>query len=65
MDKFPNSSVWYLHLSRVEDKFINDGRGGKCIPIKRGDTLGYSGNFYGSVVKKRPVVVLTRTCPTL
>lgn len=47
-DKFPNSSVWYLHLSRVEDKFINDGRGGKCIPIKRGDLLGYSGNFYGS-----------------
>lgn len=47
-DKFPNSSVWYLHLSRVVPKYVNDGRSGQCIPIKRGDLLGYSGNFYGT-----------------
>ena len=47
-DKFPNSSVWYLHLSRVEPKFINDGRSGACIPVRKGELLGNSGNFYGT-----------------
>lgn len=47
-DKFPNSSVWYLHLSRVAPKFINDGRSGQCIPIKKGELVGYSGNNFGT-----------------
>lgn len=47
-DKFPNSSVWYLHMSRVDPKFINDGRAGQCIPVRKGELIGYSGNFYGT-----------------
>lgn len=47
-DKFPNSSVWYLHMSRVDQKFINDGRSGQCVPVRRGDLIGYSGNHYGT-----------------
>ncbi len=47
-DKFPNSSVWYLHMSRVVPQFMNDGRSGACVPIRKGELLGYSGNFYGS-----------------
>lgn len=47
-DKFPNSSVWYLHLSRIVPKFINDGRAGQCIPVRKGELVGYSGNFYGT-----------------
>ena len=47
-DKFPNSSVWYLHMTRVAPKFINDGRSGACIPVKQGELVGYSGNYLGS-----------------
>lgn len=47
-DKFPNSSVWYLHMSRVDPKFINDGRSGQCVAVRRGDLIGYSGNHYGT-----------------
>jgi len=47
-DKFPNSSVWYLHMSRVDPKFINDGRSGQCVPVRRGDLIGYSGNYFGT-----------------
>lgn len=47
-DKFPNSSVWYLHMSRVDPKFINDGRSGQCVPVRRGDLIGYSGNHFGT-----------------
>lgn len=47
-DKFPNSTVWYLHMSRVVPKFINDGRSGACVPIRKGEIIGYSGNYYGS-----------------
>src|ERR1035437_28585 len=47
-DRYPNSSVWYLHMTRVAPQFINDGRSGACVPVKRGDLLGYSGNFYGT-----------------
>ncbi|SFF31590.1 M23 family metallopeptidase [Paracidovorax wautersii] len=47
-DRFPNSSIWYLHMSRVEPKFINDGRSGQCVPVRKGDLIGYSGNFYGT-----------------
>lgn len=47
-DKFPNSSVWYLHMSRVDPKFINDGRAGQCVPVRRGDLLGYTGNYFGT-----------------
>lgn len=47
-DRFPNSSVWYLHMSRVLPKFINDGRSGACVPIRKGEMIGYSGNFYGT-----------------
>lgn len=47
-DKLPNSSVWYLHLSRVVPKFVNDGRAGQCIPVKKGELVGYSGNHFGT-----------------
>lgn len=47
-DKFPNASVWYLHMSRVAPKFINDGRNGQCIPVKKGELVGYSGNSFGT-----------------
>ena len=47
-DKFPNSSIWYLHMSRVDPKFINDGRSAQCVPVRRGDLIGYSGNHYGT-----------------
>ena len=47
-DKFPNSSVWYLHMSRVRPKFANDGREKLCIPIRKGELLGFSGNSYGT-----------------
>ena len=47
-DKFPNSSVWYLHMSRVRPKFANDGRATLCLPVRTGELLGFSGNSYGT-----------------
>jgi hypothetical protein len=47
-DVLPNASVWYLHMSRVDPKFINDGRNKLCIPVKKGELLGYTGNSFGT-----------------
>lgn len=47
-DNFPNSSVWYLHMSRVDPKFVNDGRAGQCTPVRRGELIGYAGNSFGT-----------------
>lgn len=47
-DHLPNASVWYLHMSRVLPEFINDGRSGQCIPVKKGQLVGYAGNSWGT-----------------
>ncbi|MBL8511529.1 MAG: hypothetical protein JNM52_07775 [Betaproteobacteria bacterium] len=44
-DRFPNAAVWYLNLAKVLPKFANDGRAGRCIAVRKGELVGYTGSY--------------------